>query len=518
MPGGSVFSVRAWRAWCCVLAAACFSAPNAHSLQDPDWSQFRGAGGSGWSTETSGFPVDLAAAGTLRWKVAVPEGHSSPVTAGGFVFLTAFEPGQLLTLCLDRENGAELWRRSLAVAEFEKVYQHGPATPTAVSDGKRVFSVFGSFGVVAHDFAGNELWRKPWQAGPNTFGSASSPIVVDGKLVVFSGSETESLLQVLRPENGEVIWERRRPGPASSWSTPSLWKEEGRTAILIYEPFFLRACSLEDGSDLWSVPGLADEPITVPQVGSGLVFATSYNLRTNREASGLPTFGQLLAECDQDQNGSISVEEARKNQSILSRPDADGQGDHPLTLFFRMLDADANGEIVAAEWPRIEKWMEPWTHANGIIAIRPGPDGQGASLAWEHAEGVPECPTPLLAGGLLFAVRNGGVVTCLEAESGNSLFQGRLAGPGPYYASPVGGGGHLYLVSARGVVTVLRAAGQPEVVSAFDLGEPVWATPALSRGCLFLRSAGHLWMFQSPAGPAGTAAGSASRGRSFGTG
>lgn len=461
-----------------------------------DWPQFRGPGGAGIAARGFEPPVRLDEATSLKWRTPLPEGHSSPILVGDAVFVTGFEPGKLSTICVERESGAIRWRRDLEVAAFEPTYQHGPATPTPVTDGTRVFSVFGSFGVVAHDLAGNELWRKLWPLEKNTFGSASSPVIVDGTLIVFAGHERESVLLAIRPENGEVLWERRRPGPASSWSTPAAMKMGETTAILFYEPFALRACSLADGSDLWSVPGLADEPVTIPLVGDGLVYATSYNLRTNTEASGLPTWDQLLADCDRDSDGRISRAESERNQSILSRPDADGQGDHPLTMFFRMLDKDRDGQLAAQEWPAIEDWMRPWNHANGFIAIRLGKDGVAPALAWEHAAGVPECPSPLLFEGKLFGVRNGGVVTVLDATAGTELSQGRLAGPGPCYASPVAANQHLYLVSERGVVTVLSAEANPVAVSTFELGEPVWATPAIGDREIVFRSKGHLWMFR----------------------
>ncbi len=414
------------------------------------WMQFRGPNGTGISASENRLPDRLDLEKNLVWKTVVPAGHSSPIVVGDSIYLTAFEPGKLIVLCFARENGSERWRREIAVESFERYFQqHGPATPTPVSDGQRVFVVFGSFGILAYDLDGNELWRRELPQQRNTFGSASSPIIADKHLLVFLGSEDESLLQSLNPASGDINWERRRPGPASSWSTPVMFESEGRPAVLIYEPYRLQACLLADGSDLWSVPGLADEPITIPQVGEELIYATSYNLRTNKEAIGLPTFEALLAECDADDDGKINAEEAKSNKSILSRPDADGQGDHPLRIFFRMLDANRDGAIDSTEWPHIHAWMEPWTHANGLLAIKPGDADAAPNMVWQHASGVPECPSPLLFQDRLYEVRNGGVVTCLDAKSGEQLFHDRIAGPGPYYASPIVGDKKIYLASAR---------------------------------------------------------------------
>jgi outer membrane protein assembly factor BamB len=170
-------------------------------------------------------------------------------------------------------------------------------------------------------------------------------------------------------------------------------------------------------------------------------------------------------------------------------------------MFFRMLDADRDGMIRADEWPRIHGWMESWTHANGLIALRPGDDGSTPSLAWKHEIGVPECPTPLIWQGRLYAVRNGGVVTCLETSTGALHYQDRLVAGGPYYASPVGGDGKIYFASARGTVSVAAAEATPRVLHVCELGEPISATPALVDNQVIIRSAQHVWLFAEDANP-----------------
>lgn len=481
--------------FCCLLSSTALGAPPESPV---NWSRFRGPDGTGVAEGVDRLPTDLAASDALKWKIETPHGHSSPIIVGDSIFITGFEDKKLSTLCYDRSSGAQKWRRDLESPELEKVYQHGPATPTPVSDGTRVFSVFGSFGVIAYDLAGEELWRQPRPIRKNMFGSASSPVIIENRLIVFAGSEEESHLQTIEPETGKVIWERKRPGPASSWSTPVLWKSaEGRDAILVYEPFHLRAIALDDGAELWSVPNLADEPVTTPQQFGDLIFTTSYNLRTNLEASGLPTFDALLKECDANGDGEIDAAEVKTNKSILSRPDADGQGDHPLRMFFRMLDADKSGKINAEEWPKIKSWMESWNHANGLLALKPGEEGSPPTLAWEHASGVPECPSPIVVDRRIYMVRNGGIVTCVDAKDGKELFKQRLGGGGPYYASPVAASGRIILASERGQVTQINAAAEPKVVSTFDLGEPIWATPALAPGQIVIRSDTHLWLFEA---------------------
>ena len=460
------------------------------------WLQFRGPNGQGRSESTLPLSSTLDKNSQLVWKKSIPPGHSSPIIVNDTVVFTGFENGVLTTVCLAVENGTTKWRREVPVVAFEKSHpQHGPATPTPTSDGERIYTVFGSFGILAYDLDGNELWRKPLIQEKNLFGTASSPILVDGKLIVLAGTELESRLQSIDKITGQTHWERKRPGPASTWSTPSVGQFQGKAIVHYYEPYHLRACYLDDGTDAWSVPGLADEPITIPLTVNGRVIVTSYNLRTNREALGLPSFAALLQECDRDGDGSLSVEESRINKSILSRPDADGQGDHPLSMFVRLLDADKDGFIRETEWPRIHLWIDPWEHANGVISVDPIGKQDSPSLVWQHSENIPECPTPLICNERIYFVRNGGVVTCLDLNSGTQLYSQRIVGGGPYYASPIAADNKLFFASARGELTLIEASDSPKQLAILSLGESIWATPAIAAHRLVVRSESTMWLF-----------------------
>ncbi len=250
-----------------------------------DWRQFRGPLGRGHLEGEVKLPSQLAPQ-TSRWKVAVPPGHSSPIIVDDRVILTAFLNQEFSTLCYDLKTGRELWQHREPAVAVEKTHpQHGPASCTPTSDGRRIVTVFGSLGARCFDLDGKLLWQidRPPQA--NLFGSAASPIIYDQRLILFFATEVESVLMAVEPTTGKVFWEKERAGPASSWSTPTIWESPAGRQILYYEPFHLRAVSW-DGEELWSVPGLADEPITAPQISGDLVLTTSYNLRTNREALG----------------------------------------------------------------------------------------------------------------------------------------------------------------------------------------------------------------------------------------
>lgn len=118
--------------------------------------------------------------------------------------------------------------------------------------------------------------------------------------------------------------------------------------------------------------GLTDEPCITPVTGEGLVFTTSCNMKNNPEVIGLPEFIDLLKDYDKDKDSQLNLEEVRSNKSILSRYDADREGDQPLWGFFRFLDVDRSGKITVKEWSKMIAFLNSFQQKNALMAILPG--------------------------------------------------------------------------------------------------------------------------------------------------
>jgi outer membrane protein assembly factor BamB len=93
-------------------------------------------------------------------------------------------------------------------------------------------------------------------------------------------------------------------------------------------------------------------------------------------------------------------------------------------------------------------------------------------------------------------VRNGGLLSAVNAADGTVLYTERLDAPGQYSASPVAANGHLYLVSNRGQLTVVKTGDTFIRVHQHDLGEPSFVTPAIDADTLYVRTASHLIAFR----------------------
>lgn len=130
-----------------------------------------------------------------------------------------------------------------------------------------------------------------------------------------------------------------------------------------------------------------------------------------------------------------------------------------------------------------------------IRAFRTDPSDAGA-IIWEQTKGVPMIPSLLYKAPYVYAVTTNGIASCMRADSGQIVWQERIGGN--HSASPVWADGRLYFSGEDGVVTVLKDGGKFEVVARNELGEMIQASPAVSGGRLFLRSAKTLWCFRQP--------------------
>ena len=108
---------------------------------------------------------------------------------------------------------------------------------------------------------------------------------------------------------------------------------------------------------------------------------------------------------------------------------------------------------------------------------------------------VAEVPSPLFYQGYVYMVKDGGIVSCLDAATGKLVYRQRLGGPGPYYSSPVAAQGRVYAASASGTVVVFAAGNESRVLAKNELSEPVYATPAIADDVIYIRTSDHLYAF-----------------------
>jgi outer membrane protein assembly factor BamB len=260
----------------------------------------------------------------------------------------------------------------------------------------------------------------------------------------------------------------------------------------------LTAYDLKDGSERWSISATSSACST-PVLGNGHVFVAAHGFGTvEGELQEIPSFDVILKKYDKNDDGRINAEEFPSDLYLFRRVDVSGT-DLPLKWLFDRIDENKDGQISRPEW---EKFLERSRTLRrqlliGLLAIKPGGKGDvtKTNILWREERGVPEVPSPLYYRKRVYMVRDGGLASCLDAETGRLLYRERLGPRGAYFSSPVAGDGKVYVAARRGVVVVFAAGDQWKVLARNDLGETIQATPALVDGKLYVRTEKHLYVF-----------------------
>jgi outer membrane protein assembly factor BamB len=250
-----------------------------------DWPQFRGPRGDGHSTE-SGLPLEWSEARNVAWKTAVPgTGWSSPVVAGGRVWLTTAVGRSLRALAYDVATGREVVNVEVFRSD-ERQYVHpknGRASPTAIVDADRVYVHFGQEGTAALGTSGEVLWRARYRYA-SQHGGGGTPVLHRG-LLIFNcdGNPDEAFVVALDAQTGKERWKIARRAPADqAYTTPLVIRVDGREQLVSVGAYRAYAYDPLTGREIWRVSydgGFSNVPR--PVYGQGLVFiATGFNQPT----------------------------------------------------------------------------------------------------------------------------------------------------------------------------------------------------------------------------------------------
>jgi len=280
-------------------------------------------------------------------------------------------------------------------------------------------------------------------------------------------------------KTGKKLWETPRPDSPTSYSTPIPWNHDGLTDLVVAGPFSLTAYDAATGSERWLVRGLPSATCTTPVVGDGLLYFAGWS--PGKADAPIPTWESRLAEWDKNGDGVLTIDEFGWGPTV-----------------FRSGDTNKNGKLEAAEWNAFLEYSKKGE--NVLLAVKPGGRGDvtATHVAWKATRGLPYVASPLYYGGRVYLVKDGGMVSCFQASSGEPVYvQERIPdAAGSYYASPVAADGRIYLASLQGKLTVLRAgADKPDVLHQADFAERIAATPALAGDRLYLRTAARLYAF-----------------------
>ncbi len=448
-----------------------------------DWPQFRGPGGSGRPSEDAPLPAGLGPGTNVLWKTALPPGHSSPVVVGDRVYLTAVRQKRLVTLALDRRTGKLLWERESPARALERVHKIGShAQPTPAADREGVVSFFGSAGLFCYGRDGTLRWHVALGPFRNDFGAGSSPVLVGGRVLLCQDHDQDSFLLALDRRTGKTLWKTDRSEFLRGFATPVIWEVGGRKQVAVAGSLRVAGYDLQTGKEVWTVRGLARTICATPVVGDdGRLYVSGWAAGGDPGAAiAVEPFDDAAKALDRNGNGKLEPAEL---------------AGHPFGERFTQVDTDGDGAVSRAEYERFRRLFREGR--NAVLAIGPGGAGEvtATHVAWANRRQVPFCASPLYYRGLLYTVKDGGLLACLDPRDGRPLKFARLPDAGSYYSSPVAGDGKLYVVNESGSLAVVRAGRDWEVLSSSEFGERVYATPAIADGRIYLRTSGHLYCF-----------------------
>ena len=448
------------------------------------WPQFRGVNGTAQSRSAKPLPDELGPETNVIWKTPLPPGHSSPVVFGDRIYLTGVRDAMLVTMALDRDTGKQIWEVEAPHQGLEKIHRVGShAQATTATDGERVVSFFGSCGLFCYDADGRELWRVPMGPFNNGFGAAISPILVGDRVILCQDHDTDSFLMSFDKHTGETIWKTDRSEFPRNYCTPVIVQVGEQRQIVVAGTLRVVGYDFESGEELWTVRGIARAACSSPAIDErGNVYIASWAGGGEPGARiQVEPFAKIARQRDISGNGELE-----KDELVV---------DGPIHRRFPQVDRDKSGGITAQEYEYFRGLFDK--SRNVVVAIRPGARGEASTshVAWEFSRYVPFIASPLYVDGYLFTVKNGGILTSLDASTGKATKSGRLRATGDYYSSPVAGDGKVYLQNEEGQLTVISAVGRWQILSTTDFGEGAYATPAIVDGRIYLRTTGHLYCF-----------------------
>jgi len=418
-----------------------------------DWPNWRGPYYNG-STEAKNLPTRFSRTENVRWAAEMPgPAAATPIIWGDYVFVssTDLKAKKLVAICLDRKTGATRWKQVVGSGyrpggegtDLYLDYRSNYASPSPVTDGKRVVFFYGNGDLAAFNLAGKKLWARNLQRDYGDFcfqwTFASSPQLYAGRLYMQilqrdlavgpRGKDgSESFLLALDPATGRELWRRARPSPArmesrEAYSTPIPFVHNGRKELIIAGGDVLTGHDPATGKELW------------------------------RWGTWNP-----------------------------------GHREH----WWRLVPSPvAGGGIILVCAPK----RAP------VFATRAGGSGNltAADLAWRSDDRSPvtsDVPTPLFYKGRFYVLSDvRKAISCVEPADGKVVWTTPLPGTQMCWGSPTGADGKIYLMNLSGEVFILEAA-TGKILATIPMGgdeRDIRSTIAIAHGNLFIRTNSRLY-------------------------
>ncbi|HEY7544782.1 MAG TPA: PQQ-binding-like beta-propeller repeat protein [Blastocatellia bacterium] len=417
------------------------------SMKGSNWAGWRGPDGQGVSDEKN-LPTEWSETKNVKWKTPIPgRGFSCPVIWGNRVFLTTAIEGDVIP-------GQKAIIHKIEGQEFKHPDWVG-------SDRQHTFKV-----LCLDSETGKVLWERTAYEGKvfdhrHRKGSYASPTAVTDGQYVYSYFGSEGIY--CYDFKGNQVWK------TSFGGVPTLGMGVGTSPVL-YENLLIIQCDQDEGTTSFIA---ALDKKTGKEV---------WRQKRNVQVSwSTPVIARSGSRVELVTNG---------NEWIISYDPATGKE------WWRCKGVDSN----AIHTPLVGKDMvivSAGFPAKRTFAIKLGGEGDitnTPNVMWKYEKGTAYVASPILYGDYLYLVTDKGILTCLDPNTGEVKYEGgRVPIPASFMASPVAYEGNILLPSEDGDTFVVKAGPKHEVLRTNSLGEPVYTSPSIAGGKIFIRGEKNLY-------------------------
>jgi outer membrane protein assembly factor BamB len=415
---------------CLCLSAFLFYSQQASS-QDRNWTQFRGSNLNGLA-EADNIPLKWDDS-AIKWKTGIhDEGYSSPVIYDNQVWVTAAKPDgkELYAVCVDFQTGKVIYDIKV--------------------------------------FAPDEVERKN---SLNTY-ATPTPCIEKGFVYVHYGSMGTACINTA---DGSVVWKntgfkcKHVQGPASS---PVIYKN---LLILHFEGTDVRyivALDKSNGKLVWRSDRPAEpyEPLTA----------------IGRKAYITPIIINVKGRDMLISNGSAVC--------MAYEPDTGKE-------IWRVVDGAESTIAMPVSEKGVLFWYAGYMVDNNgnkytdLLAVNPDGKGDitGTNIIWKKHDELSQNQmlTPVIKDGLIYTVTTRNILMCVDAATGQEVWSTRVKSN--FNASPIYINGNVWFFSVKGEVLAIKAGRKYEVVAQNQMDSGIWATPAVLRNSVIVRTQDYLY-------------------------
>ncbi len=431
-----------------LCAYSAFNVFSTTAATGSNWAQWRGSEGTGISSETN-LPTEWSIEKNIKWKTPISgHGHSQPIVWGSKVFLTTDVEGEVVAgakAVEHKENGQPFIHPDSVGANRKHNFK---VICIDRNTGKILWDQIAYTGTVYDD-----RHRKGSYAAP-------TPATDGDRVYAWFGGEGDGLY--CYDHNGKLLWKTPIGKIASYGLGPG-------ASPVIHENLVVLQCDEDEGKNSFIV--------AIDKKSGKEVWKTTRKVQASWSTPLVVRSGSRV-ELITSGNELIISYDPKTGKELWS---AKGHGSNAIGT-----PLEGHGMVfVYAGFP-VKK----------TFAIKLGGSGDitSSNVAWQYDKGTAYVPSSILYGDYLYLMSDRGILTCLEAKTGKVVYEGgRIPVPATFTASPVAFDGKLLLTSEDGDTYIIKAGPKHEVIATNSIGEPVYASPAISDGMIFIRGASNLF-------------------------